>query len=191
MRKILQGAAGLVLGLGMFAGVAAAASSTFTCDSNISDTGAGSSNTITCVDKNNNSVKCVNNVVASNSNDQSASSGNAKSSGNTNGGNASSGSASNSNKAVVDVGASCAPAKVSSKPGQKPSSKPSQTVFTVPRSSAQVLGAKTQVSAPAVGAVHAGGGGGASTPVVAIAGLVTSLGAVVTGVVLRKRALAL
>jgi hypothetical protein len=106
MRKLLQTITATIVGACLMAGVASADS--VTCG-NISNTGQGSTNTVTCVDTNTNIVSCVNNVVVSNINTQSSNSGSATSSGNTSGGNASSGSAGNSNNVVVNVGASCTP----------------------------------------------------------------------------------
>jgi LPXTG-motif cell wall-anchored protein len=147
VKKILQMIAGAVASIALMGGVAAA--DTVTCGS-ISNTGPGSTNTITCVDNEENSVSCNNHVVVENSNDQNASSGGAFTTNNTSAGDASSGDASNDNKVVVNIGASCAPV---------------QTASTTPsggRGGGEVAAAST--AAPAGGA----GGGGQGAGVAAL-----------------------
>lgn len=179
MKRILQSLAASLLTFGAMSGVAAAAS--VTCNSNISNTGTDSNNSITCVDTEENSVSCENNVIVSNSNDQSANSGGAFTTDNTSGGGATSGDSGNSNTTVVKVGASCAPVEVATT---------TPTVPTTPStpSTPAVLGETTQVVAP-VGGVGAGAGAGvASNKVAATAGLVASAGVVGLGLALKKRA---
>jgi hypothetical protein len=182
MKRILQSLAVSLLTIGMTGGIAAAA--TVTCGGSISNTGPGSTNTVSCVDTENNSVSCDNNIVISNDNEQSASSGSAFTTDNTSAGGSTSGSAENSNSTVVAVGASCAPVETAA--------------VTPPAggSGGATLGASTvaggrggaQVVAP-VGGVGAGAGAGvASNKLAATAGLVGSASVVGIGLALKKRA---
>jgi len=107
MRKILLTITSSVLGIGLMGAVASA--SAVTCSGSVSNTGAGSTNTVSCVDTNNVSVSCNNKDVITQSNTQNSTSGGATTSGNTSGGNSTSGSSSNSNSTKVQLGASCAP----------------------------------------------------------------------------------
>src|SRR4051812_28595574 len=113
MKRLLQAATGLLLGVSTMVGVAAADT---VCSGSISGTGTGSTNTVNCVDNQNTTVSCVNNVVVSNTNSQTASSGGAFTVGNTSSGGATSGSSNNSNTVVVNVGESCAPVTTASTP---------------------------------------------------------------------------
>jgi hypothetical protein len=106
VKKLLQIITGTVVSVGLMAGTAAADS--VTCGGSISNTGPGSNNTITCVDKNDIQVTCSNNDKVVETNNQNANSGGAFTVENTSGGNANSGNANNNNKVTVDVGASCA-----------------------------------------------------------------------------------
>jgi LPXTG-motif cell wall-anchored protein len=146
VKKLLQTLAGAVAGVALMGGVAAA--STVTCG-NISNTGPGSTNTITCVDSQEHNVSCNNNVIVKNSNDQDAQSGGAFTTDNTSGGSASSGNSSNSNSVVVTVGASCAPV-------QAASSQPSGG-----------SGGGGEVAAASTSAAPAGGSGGGGAAQVA------------------------
>jgi hypothetical protein len=93
------------------AGVASAA--TVTCG-NISNTGPGSTNSITCVDENNKQVICNNDLKVSESNDQTSSSGSAFTTDNTGAGGATSGDSQANNNVTVTLGASCAPVTTAS-----------------------------------------------------------------------------
>src|ERR1700709_2805127 len=98
MKKFIQIITASLVGVGLMAGVAAADS--VTCGS-ITNTGPGSTNTISCVDENNKQVTCNNNETIVESNDQNASSGGAFTTGNTTSGNANSGDSSNNNTVTV------------------------------------------------------------------------------------------
>jgi len=181
MKRALRIVAGAVVGASAWVGVAAADS--VTCNGSITDSGTGSTNTVTCVDDEENTVSCVNNVIVSNTNDQTAGSGGAFTTGNTTGGDAESGDASNDNVVVVDVGASCAP--VATTTTTTPTPTPTPTTPAQP----QVL--SEQVVKPVVSAVHAGGGAGTQkNDAVLIGGSVVSVLSMAAGIVLRKRALA-
>ncbi len=183
MKRVLQGLATSLVTIGLMGGVAAA---TTTCNGTITNTGPGSTNTITCDDTQNQNVSCDNNLIVDNSNHQSANSGQAFTTGNTSGGNATTGNSENSNTTSVDVHIGDACALVA-------------TAVTPPAggSGGVTLGASTTAAAKAaqvvapVGGVGAGAGGGVATnSVIPITGLIASAGVAGIGLALRKRFLA-
>lgn len=186
MRKLLQAVVLSLAVVGLVGGVASADS--VTCWSGISDTGPDSDNVVTCVNDQNNTLKCENNVVVVNEDYQDALSGNTFVVTNTSGGDAVSGGSDNRNVTIVQVGASCSPVgEAPSTPVPTTPGTSAPTAAAPATSKPAVLGA--QVSRKPVGGVGAGGGAGAqSNAAVAISGLVASLGAVVAGVIVRKRA---
>jgi len=109
MKRLLKILAAAILGAGLFTGAASAQS--------ISNTGPGSTNTITNSQNCNASVTNNNNVSVSGSNNQNASSGNATNTGNTSGGNSSSGNASNNNSTSINFGINNGTAGVPCLPG--------------------------------------------------------------------------
>jgi hypothetical protein len=179
MKRILQSLAVSLVTVGMTGGIAAA--DAVTCNGDISNTGPGSTNSVTCVDNENNSVSCDNNIIVSNDNDQNAGSGGAFTTGNTTGGGATSGDADNNNATVVEVGTSCAPVEATNSTPTPPAG----------GSGGAVLGSATvapQVVAP-VGGVGAGEGAGVtSNKLAATAGLIGSAGVVGLGLAIKKRA---
>jgi hypothetical protein len=126
VKRLLQSISALILGLAL--STAAVSADTVTCGS-ISNTGANSTNTVSCVDQNSNSVSCVNSEVAESTNNQTASSGGAFTTANTNSGGATSGSSSNNNTVTVSLGASCNPvqAAVSTANGTPATSTPANS----------------------------------------------------------------
>ena len=108
MRRLVFSTLTTLLGVGLMSGAAAAAT-TVTFNSSISNTGPNSTNTVNCVDKNDIDVTCSNTGTIVETNNQTSNSGSATVNGNTTGGSSTSGNASNSNTYTVQLGASCAP----------------------------------------------------------------------------------
>jgi hypothetical protein len=107
MKRIIQAISGAILAIGLTAGVASA--DTVNCG-NISNTGPGSVNSITCTTSTGVNVYCNNDTHLTTTNNQNASSGYSVVTGNTTGGSSTSGGAQNSNQTNLTVGLSCAPA---------------------------------------------------------------------------------
>lgn len=174
MKKLLKILSTSAVVVAMVAGSAAAATSTITCSGSNTNTGSNSKNLVTCVNKNNESVSCVNGLVVTTKNTQTATSGDSFTT---------SGDATNNNTATVKVGATCelvaSPTTTTS--GGKGAG------ANVPSTSSQ----KKQVKAP-TGAVEAGAGGASQTSTLAIAGTIGSLaliaGGITLAVVAKKRA---
>lgn len=99
MKKLIQTLSVAILSAGVMTGVAAAQS--------ISNTGPGSTNTVTNTTTNTPIVTCVNSTTVTNSNSQSSNSGTSTNSGNTNSGGATTGSSSNNNTTVTNVTTGC------------------------------------------------------------------------------------
>lgn len=173
MKKVLKVLSTSVVGASLMLGVASA---------DISNTGPGSSNTQTTTTNNSSTVTNNNTCNIKNTSTQNASSGNANNSGNTNSGNSSSGSANNSNSTST----SCTINGVS-----YPLNTPAQRTAAA-KALAGGKGASQQAAQVVTpeGAVHAGAGGAPSSLGLAtVAGLTASMGAIVAGVSLRKKAL--
>ncbi len=180
MNRISKMVAVTILVTNLAVGVAAA-------DSSISNTGPGSSNTITSDNSSETNINCNNNITSTNNNPQTSGTGSSSSTGNTTGGNSTSGSSSNSSSSSTSVDANCGAAKspviptvVTKAPVVAVTPAPTVAPVTTP-----------QVVVP-VGGVHAGGGAGSRvTSVASVVGILTSAGATVTGIALKRRSLAL
>src|SRR5581483_12353850 len=136
MKRLLRPLAAGAMAATLIPGAASAATSNNTCG-NISYTGPGSNNTISCDNNSELHVSCHNNVDVVTVNGQSSGSGSATVKGNTSGGVAVSGNAGNTNIDTTNIDVSCAPAK---------------TVSTTPSTPSQggkgaVAGAKTSQAA--------------------------------------------
>ena len=160
MRKLIKTVAVTLVCASLAGGVAAA-------DSNISDTGPGSNNSISTSVDNNSDTNCNNNDDLTTSNLQNAGSGNADVTGNTTGGDAQSGGASNNNNTNVNVNTSCGQLSSSSNPAPQGGGK----------GSGKVSGASTTATPVAVanGSLPDTGSNTAATLAV---GSVVALGAV-------------
>ncbi len=182
MNKLMQAVSTVTLGLAMSVGVAAADTTSATC--NIYNTGTDSFNSCTYDSTQSAQVTCNNNIYVLNNNSQNAGTGGAIVTDNGEGGNAVSGTATNSNNVSVTIGASCETAT---------------TVSTPPAPTPPVGGKGGGTTAPApqvtvkpAGGVHAGGGAGvkATSPLL-VGGLVASAGMTGLGVALVARKLSL
>ncbi len=156
---------------------ASASAATITCSGSITGpTGPNSNNSVSCIDEQENSVTCENNVIVSNTNEQNAHTGDAFTTNNSSVGDSSTGNANNENSVVVKVGASCAPVTTAS-------TTPTPTTQTGGKGAAE----KEQVKAPA-GPVNAGSGVQANLTA-PILGLAISAALVSAGVGLRLHSL--
>lgn len=90
----------------------------------ITNTGPGSTNTITDSSTTNTTLTCDNAITVTTNNDQTSSSGSATTSGNTTAGDASSGNASNSSSSVSDIAVSCGAAANTTTPPSTPGQQP-------------------------------------------------------------------
>ena len=146
MKRYVRGFVAMVATVALMGGTAQA-QETPPCDGAlvINNTGAGSVNTIKCVDATEVKVVCKNNVYVVTESSQAAHSGNATSSGNTTGGSAITGNATNENDTTVQIGAACAaqPAVVTPEAPKPP----------------------TPTAPQQVGGMGAGAGAGAAAPV--------------------------
>lgn len=183
MRSLVGILAASVLSTGLMVGIVAAAPA----NTNTSGNGQCSIYTFdsesynSCISNSDQNVQvtCVNDTYVLNNNSQTAGTGGATIT-NNGSGNAASGSATNTSGDTVTIGTSCGtPA---------PTATTTTTIGTGSGSTTTPAATPTpQVVAP-VGAVEAGYGGGSRTSNLAIAGLITSAGAVGLGsVLLRKR----
>jgi hypothetical protein len=157
MKVLISAIASFILSIGMFAGVAAAATTnTDTSDSTsctIYTTGSQSYNS--CVDNSSQSaqVVCNNDIYVLNDNSQTAGTGGATVTDNGDGGSAVTGSATNTSGNTVQIGAACEAAATTTTPVVTTTTTPTPAVTTPTTTAAP------QVVAP-VGAVEAGEGGG-------------------------------
>lgn len=118
MKRYMRGLVAIITSLAFMGGIAGAQAG---CEgATITNTGPGSENVVTCVDSSTVHVTCTNDVYVVTDSSQSSGSGNADNSGNTTGGNSITGNATNENGATVQIGASCAPAAVTTTPTPTP-----------------------------------------------------------------------
>lgn len=105
MKKLIKILSASVVSVAFMGTVASAAS----CDGSIviTNTGAGSNNTVSCTDVTNIVLTCDNNVIVGSVNTQTGTSGNADSSDNTTAGNVATGQVVNNNGQDVTIGAGC------------------------------------------------------------------------------------
>lgn len=158
MKKLLRAIAIILLGVSFSTGVV------FADTGSISNTGPGSTNSISFTETNNAFLNCVNAVNVTNVNNQTAVSGGATVSNNTVGGGATSGSASNSNSTSANIGVSgCA---LNSAPVTPPPTNGGTTPTTPTGGSGG-----GQVSGASVTLAGAGGSGGGQVSGVRIAAL--------------------
>jgi hypothetical protein len=170
MKKVTSIVTAAIAGV-IFVGASASAVTT----GSISNTGPGSTNTISISDQFSCRVTNDNDIDVTNDNQQNAGSGNATTSGNTTGGNAQSGSAANTNVTDVGINITNGPVCVTAQPAVP--GQPTAPPVEGGRGAGQVGGVgvtTAQVAAPA-GGVGAGAGG-LSTSILAAGAVSTGIG---------------